>query len=287
MTDGDVTMKNFFRMLRDMFRKPRKPEVLTPVAPPAPAPVAPPPVLAPVAPAPVAVKAKPAMYPFYFKGKTLLIADCRGPINAGWIPSMEGLVLGGAFLPNSPAALVVSDPSNAPEGYPARSPESFPLFYAIGGDGKPVGQPRVSFNGVTLDNDAAVPAYLAAARQRDANIDAWVVAFHAERFHGPIVAASLSQNDRAWLYAMSQKFRDVQTPNPLGQIQSGCLHRVVLSGSNPDMARCINDGELEHRNYNDPASLGEPDNLALKAVVLSAIDSAKNGQAPVPVRTAS
>lgn len=273
-------MKNFFRMLRDMFRKPRKPEVLTPVAPPAPAPVAPPPVLTPVAPAP----AKPALYPFHYKGKTLLIADPKGPINAGWLPSMEALVLGGFFMPQT-TTYVIADPSNAPEGYPARSPESFPLFYAIDGDGKPVGQPRISFNGVTLDNDAAVPAYLEAARQRDASIASWEKAFLAERYHGPVVAASLSQNDRAWLYAMSHKFRDVQTPNSLGQIQSGCLHRAVLSGGNRDMARCINDGELEHRNYHDPASLGEPDNLALKAVVLSAIDSAKNGQAPLPVCT--
>lgn len=55
---------------------------------------------------------------------------------------------------------VLFDPSNAPEGYPLRSPALYPLVYPLGGDGVPVGEAKVLFAGNTFADDAAVEYYI-------------------------------------------------------------------------------------------------------------------------------
>jgi len=54
---------------------------------------------------------------------------------------------------------VVRDPSNAPAGYPYRSPGGWPLSYAIGAGGVPVGSPRMICGEQTFADDAEVAAY--------------------------------------------------------------------------------------------------------------------------------
>lgn len=56
---------------------------------------------------------------------------------------------------------VVRDPSNAPAGYPYRSARGWPLSYAIGAGGLPVGEPRLICGDQTFANDAEVAAYAA------------------------------------------------------------------------------------------------------------------------------
>jgi hypothetical protein len=55
---------------------------------------------------------------------------------------------------------VLSDPSNAPEGFALRSPAGYPLFYPLDGQGKVAGEPRVDFGGSTFESDAAIASYI-------------------------------------------------------------------------------------------------------------------------------
>jgi hypothetical protein len=210
-------------------------------------------------------------------GKSLWIKDVKDPINPAWKPSMEALVLGGYFLPEVPGRkIVLSDPSNAPEGFPSRSKDGYPLFYAIGDGGKPVGSPGVVFNGKTFDSDADIIKYIAAVAARDEELAEWRRQFEAMYYQGPVLAASLSQNDRAWLYVMSQRFRGLQV-QVLNTIVNGDLHRTVLEGRNVDMARAINDGELEHRHYSNP---GIPDDKNLERIVNEILENVAKGIVP-------
>lgn len=64
-------------------------------------------------------------------------------------------------------ARALSDPSNAPEGYPTRSHGGYPLIYAIGGDGKPVGDPRLLYDAQTFANEDEIAGYKVAVAARD------------------------------------------------------------------------------------------------------------------------
>ncbi len=263
-------MKNFIKWLKSLFKKPKPVDVTPPVVTP---PVVTPPVVTP----PKPVNPSDLLYEFDFMGRKLYFRDPKGPINPKWVPSMEALVFGGFFLPNSKdRKIVLWDPSNAPEGYPARSPAEYPLSYAIGGDGKPVGEAMVVFNGNTFKDDAQIETYILAVAARDAALKKWEAAFNAQEYGGPVSAASLSQNDRAWLYVKSFEFREAQVKSA-GRIMNGDIWRTVLSGKNVDMARAINDGESEHRSQHNP---GTPDNKELERVVEEAIAAAKAGNTP-------
>lgn len=60
--------------------------------------------------------------------------------------------------------------SNAPEGFPDTF-AGYPLFYAIGGDGKPVGKPKLVYNGNSFDSPKEVAAYKKAVEARDEALD--------------------------------------------------------------------------------------------------------------------
>jgi len=250
----------------------------TPVAPPVVVPVAPPPALTPVAPEPV------ALYPRIEKIRGLNI-KLNAPVNPLWEPSMEGFVFG-----NLPGTFV-GDPSNAPPGYPNRTPAGFPIAYGgvhwdtVKGEwaGTPLPEWGIPFAGVVLfpkgrTDEQTVRDHLTAVGVRDENSKENDRITASTRWLGPINAASLSQNDLAWLYAKSTEFRDVQAAN--GRIQNGDLHRTVLNGMHGDIARAINGGESHHRNYHDPSSLGVPENKELERVVEGAIESARAGNVP-------
>jgi hypothetical protein len=125
-------------------------------------------------------------------------------------------------------------------------------------------------------DEQTVADHLAALGVRNENLAEWQRQFDAQVWNGPVVAASLSQNDRAWLYVQSHLFRDAQVA-ATGKIQSGDLFRVVLSGKNVDISRVINDGESDHRWVQN---MGTPDNKELERVVNEAIEAAKAGNAP-------
>jgi len=271
-------MKNFIKWLKSLFKKEKPVQVTPPVPTPVPTPV-PSPVPMPVPPpAPKPVDPSDLLYEFRMPdGKSVWINDCKGVINPAWKPSMEALVFGGYFLPEVPGRkIVLSDPSNAPEGFPARSKEGYPLFYGIGGDGKPVGSPRVVFDGKTFESDAHIVKYIAAAAARDEALAEWRRQFEAQYYQGPVLAASMSQNDRAWFYVMSTRFRDLQV-QVLGKIVNGDLHRTVLEGKNLDISRTVNDGELEHRHDSNP---GTPDDKNLERIVNEILASVANGVVP-------
>lgn len=86
------------------------------------------------------------------QGVTYLL---KAPLANNYEPSMYAKMFGG-----SPGTHVF-DPSNAPDGYALRSPAGYPLAYGIGGDGKPVGEPRVSWGDNTFANDAEIADYIA------------------------------------------------------------------------------------------------------------------------------
>jgi len=56
---------------------------------------------------------------------------------------------------------IVRDPSNAPAGFPFRSPGGWPLSYAIGANGVVIGEPRLICGDQTFADDAEVAAYAA------------------------------------------------------------------------------------------------------------------------------
>jgi len=49
--------------------------------------------------------------------------------------------------------------SNAPAGYPTHSPNGYPLFYGISGEGKVVGEPRLQHDSQTFANEAEIADY--------------------------------------------------------------------------------------------------------------------------------
>lgn len=167
------------------------------------------------------------------------------PMNKGWKASVEARTFGGTNFPNGTPRTIVGDPSNAPEGFPRRSPAGWPLFYPnVAWDaaqkkwvGTPSGPARISFNGTTHDNDLAVQAYVEGSKARDAALAEWQRNFNATFYLGPIPAGQLTKNDMAWLYRKSYEYRIL-----LG-VPNGDLHRLVLSGSNLDVAVVINTGE--------------------------------------------
>lgn len=95
----------------------------------------------------------------------------KAPLNANYAGGMAATIFSKGH--------VLFDPSNAPEGYPLRSPANYPLSYAIGGDGKPVGAARVLFNGNTFADDAAVALYIERTTRTPAQ-EAQIVADWAE-----------------------------------------------------------------------------------------------------------
>lgn len=179
---------------------------------------APAPVPAPT-PAPVPPEAPPRVVPpagVVVRGgarfaPTATIAD-------DWIPPFEAAVMYGTYIPNGPVceeARIAIPPG-------ARSPKGYPMING-----------RVSFNGGLWDNDAEVVGYIARTSDRDAALRKWQEEFSRVRYIGSsgLDAATVHDNrdETAYLYMKSQSF-------------TGDLWRVVLSGSNADISRCINNG---------------------------------------------
>lgn len=94
-------------------------------------------------------------------------------------------------LPVTPAR---NPQSNAPAGFPDTSPGGYPLWYALGGDGKPVGSARMIYDGNTFGTDSEIASYRVAVAQRNLNL----AAYQAPAFVGTIAMSSLSLAD--WCY---------------------------------------------------------------------------------------
>lgn len=206
--------------------------------------------------------------------------NAEEPISEAWKPSMEAWVFGHFNNEDGTPKTFVGEPSNAPKGYPRRSPAGYPLFYAgVAWDagknewtGTPVGPARVQFNGSTHDNDLAVEAYNAAVAARDASIAAWESEFKRTHYLGPIPAQQLTLNDQAWLYIKSEAYRWVGAMVH----KNADLHRTILNGYNIDMARCINGGEQHSINNRDVQPDGPLKN-ELMAAVAAAFAAAEAG----------
>jgi len=275
---------NFFKRLLAMFRKQKTetPAPVAPVAPPVVAPVAPPvmapPVGSPVVPPtptptptppPIAGPVgTPSTWPRILvrNGVNVMAAEWISDL---WLPSMEAWVFG-----HQPGTSV-GEPSNAPAGLPRRSAAGYPLIYAIGGDGQAVGAPRVSFNGVTHDNDAAILTYVEAMKTRDTNLAEW------QRLHSSVYylgrglkATDMSVQDRVYLYAMSQRYfgRVAAVNASTGSKYVGDLHRVILEGRNFEIAQCINDGAYNGGDSFDPAQYNGPCRAVVEAA-FAALDA--------------
>lgn len=82
------------------------------------------------------------------------------PVSADYRPSMTAWIFG------HQANTFVGEPSNgAKVGMPLRSAAGYPLFYAIGGDGKVVGTPSVLQGDQQFNSDAEVTAFNATTTQ--------------------------------------------------------------------------------------------------------------------------
>ena len=91
--------------------------------------------------------------------------DLAEPLATDWMPS-------DTLREFARLERICHEPSNAPAGYPRRSPRGWPLFYAgvsWNGMGTPVGPPRVQFGNSTFADDAEVETWQRAAAARDAN----------------------------------------------------------------------------------------------------------------------
>lgn len=87
--------------------------------------------------------------------------------------------------------------SNAPAGYPDEQ-DGYPLFYAIGGDGKPVGAGKLVYDGNPFDTVEQIATYKAAVAMRAMNL----AAYQAPAFIGTLPMASLTAAD--WCYIDSR-----------------------------------------------------------------------------------
>lgn len=95
------------------------------------------------------------------------------------------------------------DPSNGSKcnpPQPTRSPAGFPLFYAIGANNAPVGEPRVLYNGQTFADDAAVASYITALATAHAADDVSAAAAAAQTFAGPVPVSALTKDDLRFLW---------------------------------------------------------------------------------------
>jgi hypothetical protein len=140
----------------------------------------------------------------------------------------------------APVPYVCADHSNAYQieqpGHPVDVIDGYPAFYPIGIDPKTnkkiqAGPPRLYYDGSTHESAEAIEAYKVAKQARDENLDAWQKEWDAQVFTGPVPATSVKGEDAAYEYAQGTKY------------YPGDLHRTVLSGSNTDINRVINEGE--------------------------------------------
>jgi len=97
-----------------------------------------------------------------------------------------------AIVPRKPGA------SNAPPGYPTHSDDGYPLIYGIGGDGKPVGDPRLLHRGQTFASVAEIVDY----EIRVANPGAPT---QDPPYKGPLNPDLLDQLDWAWHFQNADK----------------------------------------------------------------------------------
>lgn len=242
-------MKKLLRKLKDFIRKlqGKPPKAADRPAPPMPEVTVPehPPVVPQPAPAPGSIG---KFTPGVVVRQGVRFAPAV-PVAEDWIPSGEAAAFYGVYLgPNGPAA--PEDRIANPPG--ARSPKGYPMW-----DGK------IMFNGYPFDNEAQIAKYVAAVKDRDDALKRWEEEFGRVRYVGSsgLEAGSLSQPERAFLSMKSASY-------------FGDLWRVVLSGPNVDIARCINDGFY----IGGPT---EPVREALVRAVEAAIVAQAAGRPPV------
>jgi len=118
--------------------------------------------------------------------------------------------------------------SNAPAGYPDTSYSGYPLFYPIGGDGKPAGPPRLWFEGQTFADEDEIEVYKRRNKRRDENLAAWQKAYDEEVHHGYFPATSITQEEGWHLRQLSMQKGD-------------SIWYVACSGLNVDINRNKND----------------------------------------------
>jgi hypothetical protein len=112
--------------------------------------------------------------------------------------------------------------SNAPAGFPDTSDSGYAYWYAIGGDGLPVGVPRLVYDGSTFADEVEIELYQKRSKARDENLEAWRQAWDAEQHNGLFPATSITQEeawhlrqlsmtrgDSIWYFACSGSNRDI------------------------------------------------------------------------------
>lgn len=112
-----------------------------------------------------------AVWPQYVTTNGGVTYQVYAPLNPAYGGSLMDSILG-------KAPHFIFEPSNGQKiNAPLRSPNGWPLFYVLDGNGKQVGPALVLYGGQTFKDDAAVADYLArvAASQPDptANAQAW------------------------------------------------------------------------------------------------------------------
>ena len=127
--------------------------------------------------------------------------------------------------------------SNSPPGYPDTSDSGYPLFWAIGGDGLPVGVPRLVYDGQTFADEAEVESYKVRARARDGNLESWRKAWEAEVHTGFFPATTITQEEGWHL-------------RQLAYTRGNSIWYVACSGSNVDINR------VRNASYYNPAPDG-------------------------------
>lgn len=207
-------MKKLIEKLKALFAKLfGKEEAPAPV----PSPVPPPGYVPPEAPPRVVPPAGVVVRGVVVRGSARFAPTA--PIADDWLPPFESTVMYGTYIPNGPVceeARIAIPPG-------ARSPKGYPMVNG-----------KVSFNGHLWANDGEVVTYVAQVAARDAALQKWQEDFARVRYIGTsgVDASTVHENldETLYLRGESRSFY-------------GDLYRVVLSGSNADISRCINNGE--------------------------------------------
>jgi hypothetical protein len=234
-----------------LLAKVRKDKAPVPAPAPAPAPAPSAPAAAPALPTPAltAVLTQADID----RAVTAALAS-RAASEAAAQPTPTPAPTGGTMHPASNAYLL--DPAG---NYPDVSPDGYGLYYQVGGDKKPVPGtvPTLSYAGISSFKDkAAIDAWIAASKRRDAALDAWAETWKAETFNGPISVAGMKDKpgDLAYLDARVEDYKVATNRD---------LFRDVFAGSNPEIMHLRNIG-MAHINQGlpyDPTLPGVVDTL--------------------------
>lgn len=147
----------------------------------------------------------------------------------------------------------MSNLSNAPEGFPAVSPEGYPYFYPLGGDGQPVGHPRLVFDNQTFESVSEINTYKKMMARRGEE------RFMVPDAEGAVSPADAKPGDLAYLWYKRLEYQ-------------GEFFRAVFRAPAVEISRLMQAAQI----LNPGSEPREPEQEAFRVLAEGLIEAQKN-----------